>query len=127
MDLIHGADELPEPPADLGVRGAELWRGVLADHELRVDELRVLEDACREVDLIERLEAGLQGEPLVVTGSQGQPVAHPNIQELRQHRALVARLLAGLKLPDEEQEGRDANWRSQRARRAALTRWNGPQ
>ncbi|MET7731613.1 hypothetical protein ABZT02_09610 [Streptomyces sp. NPDC005402] len=125
MDLIQGADELPEPPVDLGVRGVELWRGVLADHELRVDELRVLEDACREVDLIERLEEGLRGAALVVTGSQGQPVANPIVQELRQHRGLVARLLGLLKLPDEEQAGRDAQWRTQRARKAALTRWNG--
>ena len=125
MDLIQGADELPEPPVDLGVRGAELWRGVLADHELRVDELRVLEDACREVDLIERLEEGMRGAALVVTGSQGQPVANPIVQELRQHRALVARLLGLLKLPDEEREGRDAQWRTQRARKAALARWNG--
>lgn len=125
MELIQGAEELPEPRVQLGVRGLELWHDVLTDHDLRTDELRVLEDACREVDLIERLEEGLQGAPLVVNGSQGQPVANPIVQELRQHRALVSRLLAALKLSDDEQQERDAGHRSQQARKAALTRWHG--
>ncbi|MGC9409818.1 hypothetical protein [Streptomyces sp. DZ1-3] len=124
MELIQGAEELPAPRVALGARGLELWRDVLADHDLRTDELRVLEDACREVDLIERLEEGLRGAPLVVNGSQGQPVANPIVQELRQHRSLVSRLLAALKLSDAEQQERDAGRRSQQARRAALTRWN---
>ncbi|MER8008123.1 hypothetical protein [Streptomyces sp. NPDC094149] len=125
MEVIQGLDSLPEPPVELGVRGAELWRAVLAEHELRTDELRVLEDACREVDLIERMHAELHTAPLVVKGSMGQDVANPLVQELRQHRALVARLLGALKLSDEEQDGRDAQFRTDRARRAALTRWNG--
>lgn len=125
MEVIQGLDSLPEPPVQLGVRGVELWRAVLAEHELRTDELRVLEDACREVDLIERMHAELHTAPLVVKGSMGQDVANPLVQELRQHRALVARLLGALKLSDEEQDGRDAQFRTDRARRAALTRWNG--
>ncbi|MER6402992.1 hypothetical protein ABT269_05550 [Streptomyces viridosporus] len=124
MELIQGADGLPEPRVELGARGYELWRAVLEDHELRTDELRVLEDACREADLIERLEEGMRGAPLVVNGSQGQPVANPIVQELRQHRALVSRLLAALKLSDAEQQERDAGRRSQQARKAAMTRWN---
>lgn len=116
-----------EEPADLGPQGGALWREIGGTFVLRVDELRVLEDACREVDLIERLEDALRGAPLVVTGSQGQPVANPLVQELRQHRSLVARLLAGLKLPDEEGgELRAAQDRSAKARSAALVRWRGP-
>ncbi|MEW2253716.1 hypothetical protein [Streptomyces sp. NPDC047869] len=125
MEVIQGLDSLPEPPVELGRRGAELWQAVLTEHELRTDELRVLEDACREVDLIERMHTELHTAPLVVKGSMGQDVANPLVQELRQHRALVARLLGALKLSDEEQDGRDAQFRTDRARRAALTRWNG--
>jgi hypothetical protein len=86
--------------------------------------MRVLEDACREVDLIERLHDGMRDASLVVTGSQGQPVANPIVQELRQHRALVARLLGLLKLPDDQREERDASARSQKARKAAFARWH---
>lgn len=127
MDDHQGTDSLPNPPVELGVRGSELWRSVLEDHELRPDEMRVLEDACREVDLIELLEDGLRGAPLTARGSQGQPVANPLIQEIRQHRALVVRLLGSLKLRSEGQEESDGRDRAQKARRAALTRHHGPQ
>lgn len=127
MDDRQDANPLPDPPVELGVRGAELWRSVLEEHELRPDEMRVLEDACREVDLIELLEDAVRGAPLTARGSQGQPVANPLIQELRQHRGLVARLLGSLKLSSEAQEERDGRSRSAQARRAALTRHHGPQ
>lgn len=127
MEVVQAAVfVLPEPPAGLGVRAAQLWQDIVEEQELRTDELRVLEDACREVDLIERMHAELQGAPLVVKGSMGQDVANPLVQELRQHRALVARLLGSLKLSDDEDQGRDAQARSSQARKAALTRWRGP-
>lgn len=113
-----------DPPEALGPSGTRLWRDVSDAFELRVDELRVLEDACREVDLIERMEDALRDAPLTATGSTGQVVASPFLQELRQHRALVARLLASLKLPDEDgRQERDAGERSAHARKAALARW----
>lgn len=116
-----------ETPANLGEQGSQLWSDVNDDHDLRVDELRILEDACREVDLIERLEEALRGQPLLVKGSMGQVVASPLVQELRQHRALVARLLGALRLTDGEEAGGelDARARSSQARQAALTRWRG--
>ncbi|WP_432169727.1 hypothetical protein [Streptomyces sp. 1222.5] len=125
MEVIQGLDSLPEPPVELGRRGMELWRAVLGEHELRTDELRVLEDACREVDLIERMHIELETAALVVKGSMGQDVASPLVQELRQHRALVVRLLGALKLSEEESDARDAQFRTDRARKAALSRWNG--
>lgn len=127
MELVsEGSQPLVEPPAGLGLQGSRLWLAITEEQELRVDELRILEDACREVDLIERLEDALRDAPLVVTGSQGQPVASPLVQELRQHRGLVARLLAALKLEDEGDSERDARERSAKARHAASVRWRGP-
>lgn len=110
-------------PDGLGVSGQRLWDGIAGEgkYELRADELQVLEDACRESDLIATLHAGLVGEPLLMRGSQGQDVAHPLIAELRQHRATVASLLRGLKLPDID--GSVAEARSTQARAAANTRW----
>lgn len=126
MELLEGDfHPAPEPPEGLGRQAAQLWRDIVEDQELRSDELRVLEDACREVDLIERMHAELQTAPLVVKGSMGQDVANPLVQELRQHRALVARLLGALKLRDEGAEERDAQARQDQGRRAALTRWHG--
>ncbi|NEB67218.1 hypothetical protein G3I39_09165 [Streptomyces fulvissimus] len=111
-------------PEALGVEGSRLWHAVAGEFELRVDELRILEDACREADLIDRMHEEQQSLPLVVTGSMGQKVAAPLLQELRAHRALLARLLGSLKLPDEaSDEAEAARERSSRARSAALARW----
>ncbi|MCX5588183.1 hypothetical protein [Streptomyces erythrochromogenes] len=127
MELLPApAAPPPDPPEGLGLRAARLWDDIVDGQELRTDELRILEDACREVDLIERMHAELQGAPLVVKGSMGQDVANPLVQELRQHRALVARLLASLKLREDDQGERDALARQDQARRAAGVRWRGP-
>ena len=93
-------------PANLGDKALTLWKGTTERYDLRPDELRVLEDACRQVDLVDRLEAALVDGELIVRGSQGQPVANPLVQEIRQHRATLQRLLGSLKLPDED--GRQA-------------------
>lgn len=93
-------------------------------YDLRADELRILEDACREADLIDGLEAGMRESiadgDLMVKGSMGQVVINPLISELRQHRATLTTLLRGLKLPDEG-AGTGADGSQQRA--AAQARW----
>lgn len=108
-----------KPPTKLSAKSRRLWTDITAAYELRVDELRVLEDSCREIDLIERMEAEQRDLPLVAKGSMGQDVAAPLVQELRQHRATLARLLLQLKLPE---EGGDAA-RSTAARDLAMARW----
>lgn len=107
-------------PPNLGAKARRLWRDVTKVYALRADELSVLEDACREVDLIEAIRTEMVGKPLEVRGSMGQPVASPLMQELRQHVAVKARLLAALKLPDESGE----TSRSASARDAAHARWS---
>lgn len=108
-------------PQNLGPKAEQVWEDISTGYELRTDELRILEDACREIDLVERLEDELRDQPLMVSGSQGQLVASPLVSELRQHRAVVARLLAQLKLPDED--GRAQESVSNAARKAANARW----
>ena len=112
----------PPTPQHLGAKAKRVWSEITGPYDLRADELRVLEDACREIDLVERLEKEFADEPTMVKGSMGQLVASPILQELRQHRALVAQLLGKLKLPDED--GRQQESVSNAARKAALARWN---
>lgn len=109
-------------PDGLGARGAGLWSEVTGSYTLRSDELVVLEDACREADLVARLEAELASAELMVVGSMGQPVVNPLVAELRQHRSTFAKLAAQLKLPDEP--GAAAGDRSTSARAAAVARWS---
>lgn len=118
-----------QAPKHLGKEGSKLWKAVVKQFELGPAEARILEDACREVDLIEKLEEELRdpATELTVTGSMGQPVSNPLIQEVRQHRGMVKTLLAALKLPDDpETEAREKANRSQSAREAAMARWRKP-
>ncbi len=113
-------------PGGLGVAGKRLWKEVSAGYTLREDELCVLEDACREVDLVARLQAEVDAGPLLVPGSRGQDIPHPLLMEVRQHRLLLARLLRQLQLPDDPAvAGRKTSERSTSARKAALQRWRG--
>lgn len=120
--------EKPAEPRNLREAGAELWRQIVTGgaYELRPDELRVLEDACREADLIDAIEvqlsAGIANGDFTVRGSQGQPVINPLISEQRQHRSTLASLLAKLKLPDEGGEAQQPRGVQQRS--AAQSRWN---
>lgn len=113
----------PTAPKGLGPKARKKWREIAGAYELRADELRILEDACREIDLVERMQEALDDpdNELLVAGSMGQPVASPLVQEIRQHRALIGRLLSLLKLPDED--NRAAGLRSESARAAANERW----
>lgn len=110
----------PKAPARLTAKSRALWTKLTKEFEFRADELRVLEDCCREIDLIERMETELRDAPMVVRGSMGQPVAAPLVQEVRQHRATLARLFASLKLPDDSSSQEQ---RSSQARNAAQARW----
>lgn len=114
----------PRPPAKFGASGRRLWRTVVERYELRPDEARLLGDACREADIIERLEEALADAPLIVKGSMGQLVASPLVSEVRQHRAVLAGLLKALKLPDPPAEAeRRQTAVSEQARAAARARW----
>ena len=76
----------PKPPRGLTTRGKTLWREVVADFDLRSDELRVLECAARLWDEIGAMEAELKDSPKLVPGSRGQLTANPLLSEVRAHR-----------------------------------------
>jgi hypothetical protein len=115
--------EVP-PPAGLQPAGLELWSDITGEYSLRRDELRVLQDACRTVDLIERMEAEIAASPLVVSGSREQDIAHPLTTEVRQQRGLFLRQMIALHLPEpEESAGSGVQARSAHGRALAQQRW----
>lgn len=109
-------------PSNMGPKSKAFWTAITSEYELRADELRILEDACREIDLIEKMEKEMRTQPLTVQGSMGQIVAHPLTQELRQHRAIFKTLIAALKFEDGDS---DAGSRSASAAELARARWGG--
>lgn len=118
----------PKMPAQLGVEGQLLWSSVMAAHpSLGPDVLRVLTDASREADIVQRLEDELRDAPLMVRGSQGQKVASPLVSEVRQHRAVLSALLKALRLPMTKGAAEQADQvASEQARAAARARWDRP-
>ncbi|MET8142668.1 hypothetical protein ABZU32_20370 [Sphaerisporangium sp. NPDC005288] len=89
----------------LGPRGARLWASLVArDESLKGEDAPAREvalTACRTADRVERLEELAEVTEPVVEGRTG-PVIHPVFAEVRQQAALLARLVAALRLPDEE-------------------------
>ncbi len=117
--------QIPRAPAHLRTRGRRLWRSIVEGFDLTQAEQDLLLEACRTLDIVESLEVALRDQPALVTGSRGQPVAHPLGSELRSERQLLAKLIAQLGLPDADAEGGewDGLSASQRARKAAFSRW----
>lgn len=114
-----------EAPRGLAEAGFAFWGEVTGKYELRVDELSTLEDACREVDIIQQLEVYRLADDfqMFVRGSQGQQVINPVMSELRQHVSVKKSLLAQLKLPDENSTDQGGEL-SAKNRAAANARWS---
>lgn len=73
-------------PKGLQAAGRRLWRDVTARFELDAPELAVLTAACRTADLLDVLAVDLDA----------------NAVEHRQQAITLSRLVASLRLPDEE-------------------------
>ena len=76
-------------------------------------------------DRVAELEEAIDGEPMVVPGYKGQPVAHPLLTEIRQHHLLISQTLARLKLDVPEEPGLVGVVGVNKARSAANRRWRG--
>jgi hypoxanthine-guanine phosphoribosyltransferase len=113
-------------PRALSTKARKLYNDITKNYDLRPDELMILEAACFEVDLIDRLQEELDSGAMTVTGYSGQDTANPMITEVRQHRMALKSLLAQLKLPVEEvpKAGETAEEISAKARKAANARWS---
>ena len=109
-------------PNGLGKATGNLWREITGTYQLRPDELRLLSDCCREMDLIDLLQKTVDSGGVLVPGSRGQQVIKPAIQEIRQHRNVLKQMLAKLALPADP-AGHVAAGASDRARRVAHARW----
>lgn len=110
-------------PKSLEAAGEELWLRITGKYDLRVDELAVLEAACKTTDMISTLdkEWTALGKPFMTRGSMGQDVIHPLIGERRTQQAALARLLGQLKLPDDPSA--NGAGQSNQQRSAAQSRW----
>lgn len=94
----------PNTPDGLGDEGRKLWRDIVGTFDVSEDphKRRVLLDACKTADLIERLEVAMAGEPLTAKGSMGQLVIHPLIAQAQSARTQLSQLLDRLRFAEAE-------------------------
>lgn len=85
-------------PAGLADPGRRFWRAIVSAYDLRLDELRLLDAACRCLDELAAIDHELRTAPVTVPGSNGQPRPNPLLNEARKHRALFAALCRQLDL-----------------------------
>lgn len=110
----------PTAPSGLSAKARRYWRSIADRYELDAHEGRILEDICREIDVIEQLQATFDADPRITArGSMGQEVINPVLDELRKRRTALATLMKSLKLPD----GEAAGSASAQASAAATARW----
>lgn len=108
----------PAAPSGLGPRGLAFWQAVVDAYSLAADEVEVLIEVCRHLDLLDRLEAALaEGGPVLPSGK-----LHPAVNALRSARSEARALLAMLGLP-QAGGGVVRGGRAQAASRAARSRW----
>jgi hypothetical protein len=102
----------PTPPKGTRAGGARLWRDVLGKYELEEHELALLREAVRTVDQLDRLNALVERDGLIVEGPHGSK-ANPAVTAANSLRICLARILAALRLPAGDQDDA-ANRRPQR-------------
>ncbi|MGU3502411.1 hypothetical protein [Mycobacterium sp. C31M] len=91
-------------PRGLRYQGGKLWDRITAEYDLELfpDRARILEDACKTADWIQKLDAEAKNAPLTVLGSMRQPVINPLIAQVQTERDRLARLLDRIKLDPSE-------------------------
>lgn len=115
----------PRAPSDLARngRGRAFWKTITGQFESDPTELEVLKEACRLLDLVDRLRSEADSRP--VTGEDGK--ISPVLVELRQVRQQLRRHLTSLALPvdeDVELAPEVRALRTRQARKAASARWS---
>lgn len=100
-------------PAGLKSGGRKLWKSVTDDYELGEHELSILLEAARTVDALDELQRIVRDEGVTNVSPQGVR-AHPALVEARQQRVTLAKLVASLRIPleDEQESARTPQKRS---------------
>lgn len=113
-------------PKVLDATGKKFWREVTSKYDLRSDELRTLESACRQLDMVADVtgEWDSLGRPYTTTGSMGQLVEHPLLGTIDRAQKAFELYVKRLALPDEPAgAGAAGGAKANQQREAAQSRW----
>ena len=110
------------PPVILRTRGKALWIELQEKFEFDPQDVQLLLETCRTLDVIDSLSQSMDTDGVMIVGSQGQMVLNSAVAELRQQQAAFARLVGHLNLLDAEL-GQAISARSRAAKTAGQARW----
>jgi hypothetical protein len=99
------ASSKPQPPSGTKASGRRLWRSLVDDVNLEEHYLALLREAVRTVDMLDSLAEIIADEGPMIDSPQGRRM-HPAVIEARQLKIVLARLLAALRLPSNEDDRR---------------------
>lgn len=94
------------PPDGLQAAGKRLWSDVTGTYDIDVHEQLLLGEACHVADRLARLAAEVTAAPVTITNVRGDLVAHPALVESRLQAVALSRMLASLRLPSGEEDGK---------------------
>jgi len=106
------AEKALKVPNGTKAGGRRLWLSIVDEYDLEEHELTLLREAVRTVDALDVLDKLVKDEGAIVLGPHGSK-AHPALTEARQQRLALARILAALRLPEDD-DGEGAVERTQR-------------
>lgn len=95
------AKAVPEPPVELAAAGRELWRTINERYVIEPTHQQLLRLACLSADSAASMRATIKRDGETVTGSTGQPAAHPLIACEGAAQKRVAQFLKQMGLFDE--------------------------
>lgn len=85
----------PRVPRGTGVGGKRLWASLMQKYSFSEDELALVRQLTRMVDLLDQLQAVLERDG---AAPEGRP--NPIAVEIRQQSIALARIHAALRLPE---------------------------
>src|SRR4051794_33713590 len=92
----------PRRPRGLGRAGGKLWDEIVASvaegWQLDGRDEALLLRACLLADTAEALQADVAAQGRMTLGSQGQPVLHPAVREIRATMTAIATIAAKVEI-----------------------------
>jgi len=95
----------PRRPTGLKGPGTAFWRAITDSFDLEGHENALLVEACRTLDVLDVLAAAIQRNG-VILGAEDDARVHPAVVEARQQRLALARIVAALRLPRDDDDKR---------------------
>lgn len=112
--------QIPRSPAGLQARGKALWREIHRSYVLDAVEVELLHQLCAVLDRCNQIQAELEGQPLMTSGSVGQPRPNPLLACLREEEKMLDRLASSLGVSMPGHSGKGAGHQ----KKAAQVRWS---